>query len=111
MCNQWFIIHIALFCFSVHGFRDDSTNLSVEEGATHQIITIALDLKGTSLTETLSVTTFGFQITCLGSSIGSSFRAASESLMHVEEAALFRFCMIHCIQYVIFKFASCSITV
>lgn len=85
MCNQWFIIHVLLFCFSVHGFRDDSTNLSVEEGATLQIITIVLDLKGSSLTETLSVTTFGFQITCLGSSIGSSFRAASESLMQLKK--------------------------
>ena len=64
---------------SVHGFRDDSTNLSVTEGETQRIITITLDAKGSSLLEPSPISTFGFQITCFGISSGGGVRVPGKS--------------------------------
>ena len=65
--------------FSVHGFMESSTNLSVAEGDVQQV-TISLDTKGNSLNRIVltSISTFSFQITCLGSSNGGGLRTASE---------------------------------
>ena len=82
---------IVLACLSpVHGFRNDSINLSVEEGTTLQIITIALDIKGNSILEARRSTPFfvlriGFQLTCLGSS--SDVRIPGELQVYMIEKA------------------------
>ena len=61
---------VVLVISPVHGFRNDSINLLVEEGTTLQIITVALDIKGNSILETTPffVLQIDFQLTCLGSS-------------------------------------------
>lgn len=58
---------------------ENLTNLSVAEGDAQQI-TITLDAKGNSLnpTELSSISTFAFQIRCLGSSNGGGDRATGE---------------------------------
>ena len=77
-----------IFIPSVHGFRDDSTNLSVAEAKTQRVITITLDAKGSSLLEPSPILTFGFQITCLGNSSGGGVRVPGESRMYVENPSL-----------------------
>ena len=58
---------------------ENSTNVSVAEGDAQQV-TITLDAKGNSLnpTERSSISTFAFEITCLGSSNGGDHRATGE---------------------------------
>ena len=58
----------------VHGFRDNSVDLSVDEGSTEQRITIGLDNKGNSLLESPRILSFVFQITCLGRSSDVNIR-------------------------------------
>ena len=69
-------------CSSVHGFRDDSVDLTVEEGTTEQSITITLDAKGNSFDgdDPATIFTFQFQITCLGSSRDVNIRVPGKSL-------------------------------
>ena len=61
------MICIVFVCSSVHGFQP--TDLSIEEGDTEKTIQITLDIKGDTLTEPADtrITSFEFQITCLGS--------------------------------------------
>ena len=69
-------------CSSVHGFRDDSVDLSVEEGSTVQRITITLNTKGNTLSEMQStqVLSLVFQIDCLGSSSDVNTRVPGKAL-------------------------------
>ena len=62
------MICIAFVCSSVHGFQP--TDLLIEEGDTQETIQITLDIKGDTLAEPADtrITSFEFQITCLGSS-------------------------------------------
>lgn len=70
------MMYIAIFLSSVHGFRDDSTDLSVQETSAQRIITIALDIKGTSPVE---IPSYEFQIVCFGSSSDANIRVPGES--------------------------------
>ena len=76
---QSLIAFDGIFFFLVHGFMENSTNLSVAEGDVQQV-TISLDTKGNSLNHIFltSISTFSFQITCLGSSSGGGLRTTSE---------------------------------
>ena len=58
-------------CSSVHGFVQ-TTDLELNEGATQEVITMMLDVKGNTLTEPAStrVLNFGFSFTCIDSSNG-----------------------------------------
>ena len=77
---------IVLVFSSVHGFRNDSINLLVEEGTRLQI-TIAVNIKGNPILETTPFFVFeiGFQLTCLGSS--SDVRVPGESQVYMIEKA------------------------
>ena len=70
------LIYIAIFCSSVHGFTDNSIDLTVLETATRQLITIALDIKGTS---PFTITQYEFEFRCLGSSSDVNIRVPGES--------------------------------
>ena len=78
-----FYIHntmrLFLFCFSVHGFVQ-ATDLVLNEGATQEVITMVLDVKGNTLTEPAStrIPNFGFSFTCIDSSNGGGPMALGE---------------------------------
>ena len=74
---------------SVHGFRDDSTNLSVAEGEAQRVIAITLDAKGSSLLDPSPILIFGFQITCLGNSSGGGVRVPGKSWIHIARTFIF----------------------
>ena len=67
---------IVIFCSSVHGFRDDSIDLTVSETSARQIITIALDIKGSS---PATIFQYVFDVICLGSSSDVNIRVPGES--------------------------------
>ena len=73
MCSYDYIV---IFCSLVHGFRDDSIDLSVSETSASQIITIALNIKGTS---PATIFHYGFDIICLGNSRDVNIRVPGES--------------------------------
>ena len=67
-------MHIVIFCSLVHGFRDDSINVTVNETSPQQVITIALNVKGTS-----TIFSYGFDVLCLGRSSDVNIRVPGES--------------------------------
>ena len=100
-------------CSSVHGFVQ-TTDLVINEGATQEVITMTLDVKGNTLRETTRVTTFDFSFMCIDSSNGGGPMAVGELCW----ATTFRCRVINCIQiclhkvgFLAFKFASCCIFV
>ena len=66
-----------LFIPSVHGFVQTS-DLVINEGATQEVITMILDVKGNTLRETTRVTAFDFSFMCIDSSNGGSPQAVGE---------------------------------
>ena len=73
MCSYDYIV---IFCSSVHGFRDDSIDLSVSETSPQQIITIALNIKGSFL---FTIFQYDFDVICLDSSSDVNVRVPGES--------------------------------
>ena len=70
------------FCSSVHGFVQ-TTDLVINEGATQQVITMMLDIKGNTFIELLKsastrVLNFGFSFTCIDGSNGGGPQAVGE---------------------------------
>ena len=67
------------FCSSVHGFVQ-TTDLVINEGATQEVITMVLDIKGNTITEPAStrVLNFGFSFTCIYNSNGGGPQAVGE---------------------------------
>ena len=67
-------------CSSVHGFAH-TTDLVLNEGATQEVITMVLDIKGNTLREPAStrVLSFGFSFRCIYSSNGGGPQSVGES--------------------------------
>ena len=112
-----FMTYFVFVCSSVHGFVQ-TTDLVINEGATQEVITMTLDVKGNTLRETTRVTTFDFSFMCIDSSNGGGLEAVGELWMYVGRATTFRCHVINCIQaclhkvgFLAFQFASCSISV
>ena len=100
-------------CSSVHGFVQ-TNDLVINEGATQEIITMTLDVKGNTLLEPAStrVLNFGFSFMCIYSSNGGGPLAVGELCW----TTTFRCRVINCTQaclhhvgFLAFQFASCSI--
>ena len=72
----------------------------LNEGATQEVITMVLDVKGNTLTEPSStrVLNFGFSFTCIDSSNGGGPQAVGELWMCVGRDTTFMYCVINCIQ-------------
>ena len=66
---------IVVLCSSVHGFGDDSIDVTVQETSPQRIITIALNIKGTS---PVTLSQYVFDIICLGSSSDVNIRVPGE---------------------------------
>ena len=71
--------NVSFFCSSVHGFVQ-TTDLVINEGATQEVITMVLDIKGNTITEPAStrVLNFGFSFTCIYNSNGGGPQAVGE---------------------------------
>ena len=100
-------------CSSVHGFVQ-TNDLVINEGATQEIITMTLDVKGNTLLEPAStrVLNFGFSFMCIYSPNGGGPLAVGELCW----TTTFRCRVINCTQaclhhvgFLAFQFASCSI--
>ena len=108
------LLYIYVFvCSSVHGFVQ-TNDLVINEGATQEVITMTLDVKGNTFREPAStrVFNFGFSFMCIYSSNRSSPLAVGESCW----TTTFRHRVINCTQaclphsgFLAFQFASCSI--
>ena len=70
------MIRLLSSCSSVHGFRDDSIDVTVQETSPQRIITIALNIKGTF---SPAIFRYVFDIICLGSSSDVNIRVPGES--------------------------------
>ena len=77
----------------------------INEGATQEVITLVLDVKGNTFTEPAStrVLNFGFSFTCIDSSNGGGPQAVGELWICVGIATTFRCCVINCIQACLHK--------
>ena len=66
-------------CSSVHGFVQ-TTDLELNEGATQEVITMMLDVKGNTILEPTStrVRNFDFSFTCIDRSYGGGPMAVGE---------------------------------
>ena len=89
---------------SVHGFVQ-TTDLVLNEGATQEVITMMLHIKGNTLTEPAStqVRNFDFSFTCIDSSNGGGPQAVGELWMCVGIATTFMCRVINCIQAFLHK--------
>ena len=72
-------------CSSVHGFVR-TAYLVINEGATQEVITMTLDVKGNTRMESAStrVLNFGFSFTCVYSSNGGGPMAVGELCWEIE---------------------------
>ena len=70
----------------------------INEGATQEVITMTLDVKGNTLRETTRVTTFAFSFMCTDSSNGGGPQAVGELWMYVGRTTTFKCHVINCIQ-------------
>jgi len=68
----------------------------LNEGATQEVITMILDIKGNTITEHAStrVLNFGFSFTCIDSSNGGGLQAVGELWMCVRRDTTFKGCVI-----------------
>ena len=91
----------------------------LNEGATQEVITMTLDVKGNTGLEPASIRAlnYGFSLTCTDSSNGGGSQAVGELCMCVG-AITFKCHVINCIQvcfhkvaFLAFKLASCNICV
>ena len=84
-----YIYNKLCICSSVHGF-DRTTDLVLSEGATQEVITMILDVKGNTLLEPAStrVLNFGFSFTCIDSSNGGGPQAVGELWMYLGIATI-----------------------
>ena len=99
-CVQYLRHNYGIFvCSSVHGFVR-TTDLVIDEGATQEVITMNLDVKGDTRLEPAStrVLNFDFSFTCIDSSNGGGPQAVGELWMYAGRATTFRCCVINCIQ-------------
>ena len=74
-----FYIYDIFFCSSVHGFVR-TTDFMIDEGATQEVITMMMDVKGETRLEPPStrVLNIGFSFTCIDSSNGGDSQAVGE---------------------------------
>ena len=74
------LLYIYVFvCSSVHGFVQ-TTDLELNEGATQEVISMMMDVKGNTFMEPAStrIFNFGFSFTCIDSSNGGGPMAVGE---------------------------------